>query len=58
MLEEAAQYVKFLQLQIKVGNKKFHGSRMKIYITNNCYIYCKKGSSLTLFQIICAVVEL
>jgi hypothetical protein len=22
MLEEAAQYVKFLQLQIKVGNKK------------------------------------
>jgi hypothetical protein len=30
MLEEAAQYVKFLQLQIKVGNKKFHVSRLKI----------------------------
>ena len=30
MLEEAAQYVKFLQLQIKVSNKKFHASRLKI----------------------------
>jgi hypothetical protein len=41
MLEEAAQYVKFLQLQIKVGYQHLHARRLNIWKEKCVILYLK-----------------